>query len=267
MDSDILSAILTLINHFSSIGFIQNKLGLPEPLNIGIGNGIYIMDEDKVVGSSIEPSNNSTSTGSRIILGLYNDELVALMQTSIKGFKEEMAHLAKNLNSCTEHYNRLPSSFSMYDKGAINVLINHLQGQSEILNVQLKLRLSWLDTMRVNLSPEVKLEFKNKHSELVNLHKQFLDDSGCLGKISDVHEQARQFFIILNTYRNKTFKIINMLESLSHKDIRQTMPDLYKNAQYKEMVNIDVPKSIKEVVNEDSYLKSKISEIINVKKK
>jgi len=142
LDSDILSAILTLINHFSSIGFIQNKLGLPEPLNIGIGNGIYTMDEDKVVGGSIEPSNNSTSTGSRIILGLYNDELVALMQTSIKGFKEEMAHLAKNLNSCTEHYNRLPSSFSMYDKGAINVLINHLQGQSEILNVQLKLRLS-----------------------------------------------------------------------------------------------------------------------------
>jgi len=115
--------------------------------------------------------------------------------------------------------------------------------------------------MRVNLSPEVKLEFKNKHSELVNLHKQFLDDSASLG------EQARQFFIILNTYRNKTFKIINVLESLSHKDIRQTMPDLYKNAQYKEMVNIDVPKSIKEVVNEDSYLKSKISEIINVKKK
>jgi hypothetical protein len=143
LNSDILSAILTLINHFSSLGFIQNRLGLPEPINIAIGNGIYTMDEDKVVGGSIQPSNNSTSsTGSRIILGLYNDELVDLMQTSIKGFKEEMAHLAKNLNSCTEHYNKLPSTFSMYDKGAISVLINHLQGQSEILNVQLKLRLS-----------------------------------------------------------------------------------------------------------------------------
>jgi len=142
LNNDILSAILTLINHFSFIGFMQNRFGLSEPLNMGIGNGIYTMDEDKIVGGSIEPSNNSTSTGSRIILGLYNDELITLMQTSIEGFKEEMAHLAKNLNSCREHYNKLPSSFSMYDKGAISVLINHLQGQSEILNVQLKLRLS-----------------------------------------------------------------------------------------------------------------------------
>ena len=142
LNSDILSGILTLINHFSSLGFIQNRFGLPEPLNIGVGNGIYTMDEDKIVGGSIEPSNKSTSTGSRIILGLYNNELIDLMQTSIKGFKEEMAHLAKSLISCREHYNKLPSSFSMYDKGAISVLINHLQGQSEILNVQLRLRLA-----------------------------------------------------------------------------------------------------------------------------
>ncbi len=141
LDSDILSGILTLINHFSCIGFLQNKFGSPEPLNIGIGNGIYTMDEDKVVGGSIEPSKNTTSTASKIVLGLYNDELVDLMQTSIKGFKDEMAHLANNLKSCTEHYNKLPSSFSMYEKDAIDTLINHLQGQSEILNVQLRLRL------------------------------------------------------------------------------------------------------------------------------
>ena len=267
LDSDILSGILTLINHFSCIGFLQNKLGSPEPLNAGIGNGIYTMDEDKIVGGSIEASKNNISTDSKIVLGLYNDELIDLLQTSIKGFKDEMAHLAKNLKSCTEHYNKLPSSFSMFEKDAINTLINHLQGQSEILNVQLRLRLRWLDGMRVNLSPEVKLEFKNKHSELVNLHKEFLDDSSVLGEISDRHDQARRFFIILNTYRNKTSKIINMLETISHKNIRETMPDLYKNAQYKQIMNIEVPKSIREVVKEDSYLKSRISEIINVKKK
>jgi hypothetical protein len=142
VDKDILSGIVTLINHFSSINFIQNRLGLAEPLNIGIGNGIYTMDEDNIVGGSIEPSNNSTSTGSRIILGLSNDELIALMQASIKGFEEEMAHLAKNLRSCREHYNKLPASFSMYEKGAIDTLTNHLQGQAEILNVSLKLRLA-----------------------------------------------------------------------------------------------------------------------------
>jgi hypothetical protein len=120
--------------------------------------------------------------------------------------------------------------------------------------------------MRVNLSPEIKSMYITKHTELNNLHKEFLDNTASLVKISDPHEQARQFFIILNTYRNKTFKIINALDSISHKHIREIMPDLYKNAEFKKIVNVDVPKSIKEVVNEDSYLKSRVSEIINTKK-
>jgi hypothetical protein len=36
---------------------------------------------------------------------------------------------------------------------------------------------------------------------------------------------------------------------------------------FKQLMNIDAPKVIKEVVDQDSYLKSKISEIINAKKK
>jgi hypothetical protein len=36
--------------------------------------------------------------------------------------------------------------------------------------------------------------------------------------------------------------------------------------EFKQLINIDVPKAIKEVVDEDSDLKSKISDIINEKK-
>ena len=267
IDRDILSGIFTLINHYSWLNFIQNRLELPIPLKDGVGDGLYTMDQDKIVGDSIEPSNISTSAASRIILGLSNEELIDLMKKSNKGFQDELTHLAKNLKSCTEHYKKLPSSFSMHDQGAIAIVTNHLQGHAEILNTYLKLRLSWLDTLRINLSLENKLLFKSKHTELEGLHGRFLDDTANLVKISDPHEQARQFFIILNTYRNKTFKIIHMLDSISHKDIRDNMPDLYKNAELKKIVNVDVPKLIKEVESEDSYLKSRISELINVKKK
>jgi len=132
IDRDILSGIFTLINHYSWLNFIQNRLELPIPLKDGVGDGLY----------TIEPSNISTSAASRIILGLSNEELIDLMKKSNKGFQDELTHLAKNLKSCTEHYKKLPSSFSMHDNGAIAIVTNHLQGHAEILNTYLKLRLS-----------------------------------------------------------------------------------------------------------------------------
>jgi hypothetical protein len=54
---------------------------------------------------------------------------------------------------------------------------------------------------------------------------------------------------------------------VSHDGFKKNLPDLYKLKEFKQLVNIDAPKVIKEVVDEDGYLKSKISEIINAKKK
>jgi hypothetical protein len=121
--------------------------------------------------------------------------------------------------------------------------------------------------MRINLTPANKEMFTSKHAELKSTHAKFWDDVAKLKNINDPHEEARQFFILLNGYRNKTSKIVNMLESLSHKDIRENMPILYKNLEYKKLVNVDAPKSFKAVETQDGYLKNKISELINVKKK
>jgi len=45
------------------------------------------------------------------------------------------------------------------------------------------------------------------------------------------------------------------------------MSDIYKLKEFKQLVNVEGPKSIKEVVDEDGYLKKKISEIINANNK
>ena len=57
------------------------------------------------------------------------------------------------------------------------------------------------------------------------------------------------------------------LETVSHEGFKNHLPDLYKMKEFKQLINIDAPKVIKQVVDEDSYLKTKISEIINAKKK
>jgi hypothetical protein len=41
---------------------------------------------------------------------------------------------------------------------------------------------------------------------------------------------------------------------------------LYKLKEFKQLVNVEGPKAIKEVVDQDGYLKSKMSIIINAKK-
>jgi hypothetical protein len=53
---------------------------------------------------------------------------------------------------------------------------------------------------------------------------------------------------------------------VSHDGFKKNLPDLYKMKEFKQLINIDAPKAIKEVVDEDSYLKTKISQIINAKK-
>lgn len=85
--------------------------------------------------------------------------------------------------------------------------------------------------------------------------------------ILDEKQQVKEFFNIFNSYRNKVSKDINKLEHVTHEGFRINMPDLYKTKEFKQLINIDSPKVIKKVVDEDNYLKKKISEIINEKKK
>ena len=46
---------------------------------------------------------------------------------------------------------------------------------------------------------------------------------------------------------------------MSHDGFNKHLPYLYKMKELKQFINIYAPKAIKEVVGEDSYLKSKIS--------
>ena len=71
------------------------------------------------------------------------------------------------------------------------------------------------------------------------------------------------FFDNLNAHRNRTNKLITKYENISHNAFKEHMSDIYKLKEFKQLVNIEGPKSIKEVVDQDSYLKKRIYEIIN----
>jgi len=141
IDSDILSGIFTVITHYTQVIFIDNIFKLSTPLKVNVGNGIYTMDQDKVVGGLIEPSKNILSTQPTVLHNMLDIQLIDAMRKSFKGLDVEMVHLKDKLQSCNEHYKTLPSSFSMYNEGAIDIVTNHLKGQTEILNTYFKLKL------------------------------------------------------------------------------------------------------------------------------
>jgi hypothetical protein len=111
-----------------------------------------------------------------------------------------------------------------------------------------------------------KEEFSKIAKEVSLLHEDFTNNISNIGKIKDEKQQVKEYFNLVNGYRNKVRKELVRLEGVTHEGLRN-MPNLYKEKEFKQLINVDVPKVIKKVVDEDSYLKQKISEIINAKKK
>jgi hypothetical protein len=100
----------------------------------------------------------------------------------------------------------------------------------------------------------------------MKLQRNHVENISKIAKISDEKQQVKEYFDLLNAYRNKVKKELSRLEIVSHDGFRKNIPELYKLKEFKELVNKDVPKVIKDVVENDGYLKTKISEIINAKK-
>lgn len=102
---------------------------------------------------------------------------------------------------------------------------------------------------------------------IFSLKEEHTNSIAKIAKIKEEKQQVKEYFDLFNGYRNKVKKEITKLETLSRDGFRKHLPDLYKLKEFKQIVNIDAPKAIKEVVDQDGYLKSKISEIINAKNK
>lgn len=61
------------------------------------------------------------------------------------------------------------------------------------------------------------------------------------------------------------YKEINSVENFFHSEIRKD--PIYKNAEFKQIMNKDYPETKKIYVDQDSYLRQKVGEILNASRK
>lgn len=140
-----------------------------------------------------------------------------------------------------------------------------LQSQSNTYTAYVANRMQWLEGRSINTLGKTQLNISEVKAEVMTIQANYRAKTNELAikKCSDV-EKTRIFFSYLNEYRNSTLKEINKCESIVLEDIRGSA--LNKHPELKKIINIEYMDAKKNFKAEDSYIKSKISEIINKNK-
>jgi hypothetical protein len=267
INKDFFLGFWAVICRFSLKGFVEDLLEifLQPKLTMGDISSTLSMNTDPFTpqgGGSGKPTGqiDRIKLEQKVIDSIFTDSI----KLEFSKFQEDMAKLAKSLKD-----RRM-----MYDQGQItmdtpeipNFLVMMLQDQTQFLNASILKRMGWLKVTRPSLPLVVREELSLIEKNIFGLQANLSQSINKIRDIKDEKQQVKEFFDLLNAYRNKVRKEIVKLETVSHDGFKKNLPDLYKMKEFKQLINIDAPKAIKEVVDEDSYLKSKISEIINAKK-
>ena len=267
LNKDFLLGFLAVISRFSLKGFIEEFLAgyLSPNLLIADAELPPFMYQDKnPTGESSKPTPEliaDTKRGQKIIDGLF----VEGIKVEFDKFRFEMEKVAKSLKDRHEMFDQ--GKVTMGDLDVPNLLVMMLQDQTQFFNASILKRIEWTNVTRSNLPSDVRTELSTIVQNIFNLKEEHTNSIAKIARIKEEKQQVKEYFDLFNGYRNNVKKEISKLETVSRDGYRKHLPDLYKLKEFKQIVNVDAPKAIKEVVDQDGYLKSKISEIINAKKK
>lgn len=267
INKDLFLGILAVISRFSLKGFVEDLLEilLQPKLTIGDLSSTLSMNTDPNINQgggsgNLSGQSDNSKLHQKVIDSIFTDSI----KLEFIKFQEDMGKLAKSLKDRRMMFDLGKNTLDKPDVPSILVMM--LQDQTQFLNASILKRIEWLKVSRPSLPLPVREELSIIEKNIYGLQANLRESITKLPGIKDERQQVKEFFDLLNAYRNKVRKEIIKLETVSHDGFKKNLPDLYKMKEFKQLINIDAPKAIKEVVDEDSYLKTKISEIINAKK-
>lgn len=267
INKDLLLGIWAVISRFSLKGFIEDFLEVfsSQKLVIGNENLPLFMNQDPIsegkkgLKQSVGLVNNQVSE-QKIMDLTFTD----LIRVEFDKFKTDMAKYSKSLHDRQHMFDR--GTLSMNHSEVPGLLVMMLQDQTQFFNASILTRMEWTKVTQPILPSEVKVKMSSYAENIYKLQNDYTRNIDKIRQIEDNKQQVKEFFDLLNAYRNNVRKEIIKLETASRDGFRAFLPDLYKLKEFKQLVNVDAPKIIKEVVDQDAYLKTKLSEIINAKK-
>jgi hypothetical protein len=166
-----------------------------------------------------------------------------------------------------EGYNGMPIDvLTLTSDEKRDLLIKVLKAQNEALTNTFVNRYNWINDINSGVLDKNKTEINQITSKLIDLqnyHDSRLDN---LSKLENVNTEIKQCYSSINQFRNSALKELNKAESLLLEEIK-TRSYLNKNAELRTVLNAEFTNAKKEFNSQDSYLKSKVGQILNAKNK
>ena len=264
INKDFFLGILAVIGRFSLKGLIEEVLEvfLPNKILAGDGQIPLFVKQDNI--SSGKGGSNQTPVINKEGQKIIDSILTESIRPEFDKFKSDMGKYAKRLEARQVLFDK--GDLTMHDEGVSNMLILILQDQTQYFNASIMARLEWVQVTLPNLPGQVKDDLSIIKNDIFKLQGKHTDNIHKIASMDNEQQQVKAYFDLLNAYRNNVKKEIVNYETVWRDGFRNNTPELYKLKEFKQLVNVEGPKAIKEVVDQDGYLKSKMSIIINAKK-
>lgn len=265
---DLLLGISAVISRILLLGFweeifrvfILDKFSFYIYLSDNVDNS---RNSSKVEASNPEQGKEVSGGGA----SMTREQQIQLDLLSIE-VKKDTLDMMKALKLWSEElqkYGTLPfDKMDLNKSESIEALLNLLRKQSNILTRSITNRVTWGDSRCANVTKESLLEWGEQKSKMVKIQEDYWAKASKLSTAKDQTTELKEFYAILNNYRNSMIKELNKGESIIIEDIRKSL--LYKYPEIRKVVNVESVEIKKEFNNQDSYLKKKVGEIVNSKK-
>jgi hypothetical protein len=176
---------------------------------------------------------------------------------------ESLYAWAKNIGG----YNDMPiNNLTLTSDEGKKLLIKLLKTQNKALTETMINRYNWIEDIAKGVLEKNKAEINQITSKLIDIQNHHYSRIASLSKLESETVQIRECYSSINQFRNSALKELNKAESLLLEEIR-TRNYLSKNNEIRTVLNAEFTNAKKEFNSQDSYLKFKVGQILNAKKK
>jgi hypothetical protein len=224
----------------------------PETLNTGVKDTARTNSLQS--DSHIEGNSNS------------NSEIIPMIN---KGLKEQIEDWIKSdvaVITTLDKLGAMPLTLGSKEIPGQLTFFNVLDYQAKYLHHHVIKRKVWFQLFTDNIinSANDKLAFERLNSKLNDLFDDYFIEVEKLSSKTDVEVALKEFFNRTNGVRNAAYKELNAFEK--NLDAKLKTEFIYANKEFKHIYNIEYPAVKKRYVDKDSYLRKKVSEVLNAPK-
>lgn len=225
----------------------------PEAFNIGVGNSDIRTNSLQSDNQQGESSNSSS-------------EIIPIINKGLKEIISDWIKADQNVLSTLEKLNAMPLTLGSKDIPGHGTFYNVLEYQAKYLHHHVIKRKVWFRLFTDNIinSLNDKLAFEELDKKTNDLFENYFSQVEKLSSMTNVEIALKEFFNRTNEVRNAVYKELNAFER--DLDAKVRAESIYTSKEFRHIYNIEYPSVKKKYVDQDSYLRKKVSEVLNAPK-